>query len=366
MTQQVCPACGFINTGNGPFCGNCGRSLAESAARDESTTGLCPHCGAENPTGAVFCGSCGLSLSVDQPPAEPHRPARRYLLPLVLLAGLIFLGAAAALFLLPRLGQDRASAALPDNQSSTAEGSSVAGGEEDATDVAPSEEAPSDGTPSEEAASVAEVSAVITTTTSAPTVTPFPTGTLRPTPTPLPTITSQPPTPLPPPTSVPPTAIPLPTTAPPTAPPLVACQSSPGDRWGPTLWARYQNELGCATTGEIHPNSAYQYYRRGMMVWREVPDLVYVLYNDGSFDVFSSPGPDGYFHSDWLKGSFGYLWNNNATVRDRVGEPQAAEFNTTNFAVQDFAGGTIIYFLENDARNYVLFNSSGTWVSAQQ
>lgn len=209
MTQQVCPACGFINTGGGPFCGNCGRSLAESAARDESTTDLCPHCGAENPTGAVFCGSCGLSLSVDRPPTEPHRPARRYLLPLVLLAGLIFLGAAAALFLLPRLGQDRASAALPDNQSSTAEESLVAGGKEDATDVPPSDEAPSD-----EAASVAEVSAVITTTTSVPTVTPFPTGTLRPTPTPLPTITSQPPTPLPPPTSVPPTAIPLPTTAP--------------------------------------------------------------------------------------------------------------------------------------------------------
>lgn len=199
------------------------------------------------------------------------------------------------------------------------------------------------------------------TATLPPTVTPFPTNTPRPTLTPLPTRTPLPPTPPPS-----PTPIPLPTNSPqPTRPPVV-CQTSPGDRWGPTLWDRNKERLGCATTGEIRSNAAYQYYQHGMMVWRETPDLVYVLYNDGTFDTFAAAGPDGYFDSDWLKGSFGYLWNNNAAVRNQIGQPEAAEFNATNFAAQDFAGGTIFYFLENDARNYVLFDGSGTWISAQE
>lgn len=132
------------------------------------------------------------------------------------------------------------------------------------------------------------------------------------------------------------------------------------------MWDRYQDRLGCATTDEMRTNAAYQYYENGMMVWREVPDLVYVLYNNGSFNVFPAEGPDGYFVSDWVKGSFGYLWTNNATVRSRIGQAEAAEFNATNFAAQDFAGGTIFYFLENNAHNYALFNDNGTWTSAQR
>lgn len=213
-----------------------------------------------------------------------------------------------------------------------------------------------------EATSVAEISP--TAAGQAPTVTPFPTSTPRPTLTPLPTRTSLPPTPLPSPTPIlQPSPTPIP--PPPTSPPVI-CQVSPGDRWGPTLWDRYKDTLGCATTGEIRSNAAYQYYQHGMMVWRETPDLVYVLYNNGTFNTFPAAGPDGYFDSDWLKGSFGYLWNNNATVRAQIGQPQAAEFNATDFAAQDFAGGTIFYFFENDARNYALFSSSGTWTSAQE
>jgi hypothetical protein len=67
-----------------------------------------------------------------------------------------------------------------------------------------------------------------------------------------------------------------------------------------------------------------------------------------------------------LKGGFGYLWNNNSTLRNQIGQPEAAEFNATDFAAQDFAGGTIFYFFENNAHNYALFNGSGTWVSAQE
>ena len=132
------------------------------------------------------------------------------------------------------------------------------------------------------------------------------------------------------------------------------------------MWDRYQDALGCATTMEIRTGAAYQYYQGGMMVWRQDADRIYVLYDNESYASYRDDGPDGYFDSEWLKGGFGYLWNNNSTVRERLGQPAAAEFNATDFAVQDFAGGTIFYFFENKAHNYALFASNGTWASAQQ
>lgn len=151
-----------------------------------------------------------------------------------------------------------------------------------------------------------------------------------------------------------------------TSAPPVACREDPGPRWGPTIWDRYKDILGCAVTGEIRGNAAYQPYQRGMMVWREDAERVYVLYNNGSYASYPAEGPKDFYVSDWVKGSFGYLWTNNAGVRDRVGQATAAEFNATDFAAQDFAGGTIFYFFENNAHNYALFKESGTWVSAQE
>lgn len=366
---RICARCGYTNATGATFCGNCGRSLA-AAASGTATPPLqsvyCLNCEHKNPPEATFCGNCGQSLAADgtnvgpapfyapQPlptaaPTESKERSRNGLLALTLLAGVVLLAAVAAFFLLSRLDDDKT--ARP------------AGGKPTIAPARPADE-PTTEPASREAESQEDAVVLVEDLpdTPNPTVTPFPTGTLRPTLTPMPTRTSVPPTPRP--SS---TLVVLPTSpSAPTSPPQVACQTSPGDRWGPTLWAHYKDRLGCATIGEIHPNSAYQYYQHAMMVWREVPDLVYVLYNNGTFDRFPADGPEGYFDSDWLKGSFGYLWNNNAAVRDRVGQPEAAEFNTTNFAAQDFAGGTIFYFLENDARNYVLFNDNGTWVSAQE
>lgn len=366
---RICAHCGYTNATGAVFCGNCGRSLAAAAsgtATPAPQSVYCPNCEQENPAGATFCGNCGQSLVADgvisdpepvitpQPPPPVAQTASRkrpqgLLLVLTLVAGTILVAAVAAFFLLPRFNDNRMA--------------ELRGVKPDAVPARPT-----DGLPPEQSSPTADdqedVAAAVAalSDTPKPTVTPFPTGTPRPTLTPMPTRTSVPPTARPSPTPVI-----LPTSLPtPTSPPPVACQQSPGDRWGPTLWNQYRDRLGCATTGEIHPSSAYQYYQHAMMVWREVPDLVYVLYNNGTFDRFPAAGPEGYFDSDWLKGSFGHLWNNNAAVRDRVGQPEAAEFNTTDFAAQDFAGGTIFYFLENDARNYVLFNDNGTWVSAQK
>lgn len=178
-------------------------------------------------------------------------------------------------------------------------------------------------------------------------------------------------------TDVPPTRpanTPVPTAEPtavvptPTEPPAVsiACQQEPGARWGPTLWNAHKERLGCALNQEARVNAAYQYFQHGMAVWRQDANRIYILYNNGSYSSYPDLSPPGHRESDLIKGGFGYLWNENATVRNGLGNPLAIEFNATDFAVQDFAGGTIFYFFENDAHNYVLFADTGQWKSTQE
>lgn len=140
-----------------------------------------------------------------------------------------------------------------------------------------------------------------------------------------------------------------------------------GDRWGATLYAEYQTQLGCPQTTEIRTGGAFQRYAQALAVWREDRDIVYFLFDDGTYVFYSakSATPD-YYLDDLHKGAFGYFWNTNADLRHRLGEAQAAEAITTDFAVQDFLQGTIFYFYENGARNYVLFASSGTWLSRSE
>ena len=144
------------------------------------------------------------------------------------------------------------------------------------------------------------------------------------------------------------------------------CEISTGPRWGSTLWSLYDERLGCAVNQEARGNAAYQYFANGITVWRQDRDLIYILYNNSRYATYLDESPDGYHDSDRIKGGFGYLWNTNQTVRDGLGQPLAIEMNATNFAVQDFKGGTIFYFYENDARNYALFDDNRTWTSIQQ
>ncbi|HEX6387736.1 MAG TPA: hypothetical protein VF177_23960, partial [Anaerolineae bacterium] len=67
--------------------------------------------------------------------------------------------------------------------------------------------------------------------------------------------------------------------------------------------------------------------------------------------------------NDLLKGAFGWLWNTQESIRNRLSTPEIIEANTTDFAIQDFSGGTIFYFLENNANNYVLFKDQNTWLT---
>lgn len=187
----------------------------------------------------------------------------------------------------------------------------------------------------------------------------LPTNTPRPTPTPTPT-------PEPTETAVPTRAIlaitPAPTLA--NIEVLPACLLNPGDRWGTTLYAQYEQQLGCPLNQENRPNAAYQRYQNGLAIWREDADRVYFLYNNGTYVSYAANvAPQGYFDTALLKGAFGYYWNTNSDVRSRLGNPVEAEANASQFAVQDFSSGHIFYFLENNANNYVLFSNTGRWVS---
>lgn len=141
-----------------------------------------------------------------------------------------------------------------------------------------------------------------------------------------------------------------------------ACPTAPAGRW--SLFSAQKERLGCATNQEHRTSAAFQYYENGTTVWREDIDRVYVLYNNGGFAYFrDDAGPAGYYHSDLLKGAFGYLWNNNETVRSRLGRPLTIEMVINDFAVQDFAGGAAFYFYDNGPYSFALFNDNYMWAS---
>jgi hypothetical protein len=90
---------------------------------------------------------------------------------------------------------------------------------------------------------------------------------------------------------------------------------------------------------------------------------IYYLYNNGTYDVYRDDAPpSGYFYSSLLKGAFGYYWNNDSGLRERLGQPLAAEFNASNFVVQDFNDGVVFQFEDNGANLYVLLANEGSWV----
>ena len=142
---------------------------------------------------------------------------------------------------------------------------------------------------------------------------------------------------------------------------MAACDRTP-NRWAETLWAAYRARLGCPSAGESRPDSAFQYYEKGVTIWREDLDRIYVIYNDGSYSTHrDDEGPEGYARTPWVKGGFGWLWDNNETVNRRLGQAMAAEANAPQFAAQDFQHGVIFTFYDNETFIYTLFDD-GTWL----
>jgi hypothetical protein len=100
------------------------------------------------------------------------------------------------------------------------------------------------------------------------------------------------------------------------------------------------------------------------MVWRNDANLVYTLYYDGTYAVYDISTAINREYGENLKGSFGWLWTTNALVRSRLGTPIDREWIANDFAVQEFSAGTIIYFMENGAQNYVLMTDQAVWIAS--
>jgi len=182
---------------------------------------------------------------------------------------------------------------------------------------------------------------VVVTDTPTPTATPA--STYTPTPTATPTLT-------------------------PTPSPLPACELGVREPFR-TAWedAEVQARMGCPTN-ETHVTwMAFEPFENGFMVWREDNRMIYVLYNDGTWQSFpdtwqeGEPEKAGYTPPPGLYEpirGFGKVW------REQLGGPNAAIGWATapeqgdNRAVQDFRNGVML-----DAADWrwVLFQDDHTW-----
>lgn len=109
-----CPNCEAPNLPEATFCGNCGHTLLAKTVDTSSTLAISPwsrclKCGQANPPGATFCGECGQGIKSGAPPLiSSQQPSEKNrlsgcLLPLIIMAGLVFL-ATITLFALPKFG----------------------------------------------------------------------------------------------------------------------------------------------------------------------------------------------------------------------------------------------------------------------
>jgi hypothetical protein len=156
------------------------------------------------------------------------------------------------------------------------------------------------------------------------------------------------PTPAPLPTDTPPPATPSPaaTLAPTTSP--ISCPFPLQPDLEPA-WD--EAEIGCPLdTGQFPISTAYAPFEGGQMLWRGDTDMIYVVYNDGRWEIYpneweqsiqeftcgeenSPPTP--------IRG-FGRVWCDHPAVRESLGAVTALEIGDQASAAQDFDNGTIL------------------------
>ena len=70
-SENVCPKCGYKNTGGTKFCINCGAMLGQEEVTFSYENGkVCTSCGSVNSPEAMFCVECGNKLEENQENTE--------------------------------------------------------------------------------------------------------------------------------------------------------------------------------------------------------------------------------------------------------------------------------------------------------
>jgi hypothetical protein len=153
-----------------------------------------------------------------------------------------------------------------------------------------------------------------------------------------------------------------------------ACATVPAGTFG----AIYQSDpnipaaMGCPLAANASPMiAAYQRFENGEMIWIQSPTMIYVLYNNGSYQDFSDTFRDGVDpessgRTDVPSGrlepirGFGKVWRTNPAVQQTLGWALAPEAGNEGAQVLLFERGTMI-FLPQTNQTYILIASSGTW-----
>jgi hypothetical protein len=161
-------------------------------------------------------------------------------------------------------------------------------------------------------------------------------------------------------------------TAPPPGPtpaPPSGCAITPilgfGNVWN--THSQVRSKLGCPTEMEKAVWAGEQNFQGGYMLWRQDTNEIYVIYNNGTWQVYpdtwttSEPEmdpsivpPSGYYQP---KRGFGKVWRNNPNVRSNLGWATTQERGFYG-SVQPFVGGRMLW--SNTQGIYVLYNDN-TW-----
>jgi hypothetical protein len=153
------------------------------------------------------------------------------------------------------------------------------------------------------------------------------------------------------------------------APPYPGCSITPVLGFG-RVWNTYPNvrsKLGCPTEVEKGVWAAEESFQGGYMFWRDDTKVIYVLYNNGTWQSFNDTWttgqpetdtsivpPPGYYQP---KRGFGKVWRDNSSVRSTLGWATTEE-RGFYASVQQFSGG--LMFWSNVRGIYVLY-SDGRW-----
>ena len=213
------------------------------------------------------------------------------------------------------------------------------------------------------------VEAVVRSLTPPPTETPLPLPTPTATPSPLPT---EPPTatPRPRPTAAPPSPTSAPTAPPPstsTAAPAIACATAPQFAFNEWLAVTEQASLmGCPTAGAAASTAIFQRFERGQMIWRQDRQIIYLIYDDGDWEIAEDtwhegdpePAP-GEMPPDGMRQPterLGKAWDALPRARERLGWAVSEEM-TFEGIFQPFERGELVaqppgrvYALQSDRR----------------
>jgi hypothetical protein len=114
-----------------------------------------------------------------------------------------------------------------------------------------------------------------------------------------------------------------------------------------------RDKIGCPVADAQTVTAASQDFERGMMIWREDERLIYVFYDGGGWEAYPEQWQDGMPEQDPAYGpppegliqpkrGFGLVWQEHASVRDRLGWALNEERQCDEAHVQPFERGLML------------------------